>query len=221
MSTFAIISQESNNGAISPLGTTNVTLGQDQAYTITASTGYQIDSVWADGVNQGAVSTFTFPAVAATHTIVAIFAISGGYYCTQQDLINMIGMKRLAQISNDTANATVPDPVIVMDKIAEAWNYLNAELDGTFAVPLTPTPGIIHDLSVKVAIYNLFLRSFSIMTMPKEWDTKYKEVVDQIGKITSLEIGLDTTLYPITAPESQMEKHRMFSHHEERRFHNY
>ena len=207
MSTFAIISQQSNNGTISPLGTTNVTSGQDQVYTITASTGYQIDSVWADGVNQGAISTFTFHAVAATHTVVAIFAITGGYYCTQQDLINMVGQTRLAQISNETANATVPDPVVVMDKIAESWNYINANLSGTYTVPLTPTPGIIHDLSIKVSIYNLFLRKFSIMQMPKEWDAKYKEACEQIESLQSGDLDLDSVLYPVISPIAEIKHH--------------
>ena len=213
MATFAIISQQSNNGAISPLGTTNVTSGQEQDYTVTPATGYQIDSVWVDGVNQGAIPTYSFLDVLATHTIVALFTPASGYYCTQQDLINMVGMARLAQISNDVANATVPDPVIVMDKIAEAWNYLNAELDGTFTVPLAPTPGIVQDISVKVAIYNLFLRKFSIMQMPEEWATKYLEVVGdknnpgQIERLKTGDLGLDDTLYPAISPMAEIKQH--------------
>ena len=57
MPTFAIISQSNAGGTITPLGTTNVTLGEEQDYAIAPSTGYQIDSVWVDNVNQGAVAS--------------------------------------------------------------------------------------------------------------------------------------------------------------------
>ncbi|MDO8490257.1 MAG: peptidoglycan-binding protein, partial [bacterium] len=47
------------NGTISP-GTTSVTSGGSQTFTLTPSSGYQILNVTVDGVNQGAISTYTF-----------------------------------------------------------------------------------------------------------------------------------------------------------------
>ncbi len=50
--------------------------GQDQAFTITADTGYHILDVLVDGSSVGAVSTYTFTNVVADHTIAAFFTLN-------------------------------------------------------------------------------------------------------------------------------------------------
>jgi hypothetical protein len=53
----------------------NVNYGQNQTFTITPNTGYEIADVLVDGVSVGALSTYTFVNVIANHTIVASFNI--------------------------------------------------------------------------------------------------------------------------------------------------
>lgn len=67
-------------GTISPSGIVSVSSGESQSFTISANSGYHIDSVIVDGVNQGAVSTYTFSNVTENHTISAAFSrnSSGG-----------------------------------------------------------------------------------------------------------------------------------------------
>jgi hypothetical protein len=77
--TYVITASAGTNGTISPSGTVTVTKGNSQTFTITPNSGYVISSVTVDGVNQGAVSTYTFTNVTATHTIAAAFApVTGG-----------------------------------------------------------------------------------------------------------------------------------------------
>jgi hypothetical protein len=67
-------------GTIEPEGTTTVTHGGSQTYTITPNAEHKILEVLIDGVNnQGAVETgtFTFTNVTANHTIVAVFQYVG------------------------------------------------------------------------------------------------------------------------------------------------
>jgi hypothetical protein len=64
------------NGLISPNGFITVTYGSNQAFTITANAGYHIDSVIVDGINQGAISTYTFNNITVNHTIRSVFAIN-------------------------------------------------------------------------------------------------------------------------------------------------
>jgi hypothetical protein len=61
-------------GSITPNGTTMVTPGSSQAYTITANSGYHIADVKVDGVSRGAIASYTFVNVTAPHTIDAVFA---------------------------------------------------------------------------------------------------------------------------------------------------
>src|SRR5258706_69749 len=64
------------NGAISPSGSVGVNYGANQAFTITPNTGYHVADVLVDGSSVGAVTSYTFTNVTASHTIAASFAIN-------------------------------------------------------------------------------------------------------------------------------------------------
>jgi hypothetical protein len=80
--TFAITASAGAGGSISPSGTVQVTQGSNQTFTITANTCFSIQNVVVDGVSQGAISSFTFTNVQATHTISATFVANGPYTIT-------------------------------------------------------------------------------------------------------------------------------------------
>ncbi|MEM2118870.1 MAG: M14-type cytosolic carboxypeptidase, partial [Candidatus Bathyarchaeia archaeon] len=69
-----IASVSGTGGAIDPSGAVTVTHGEDKTFTITPSYGFHVLDVLVDGESQGAVTTYTFYAVSADHTITAIFA---------------------------------------------------------------------------------------------------------------------------------------------------
>ena len=71
--TFAITLNAGEGGSVNPAGTVNVKEGEDLTVSITANEGYQIEDVKVDGVSVGAVETYTFEAVAATHSLTAAF----------------------------------------------------------------------------------------------------------------------------------------------------
>lgn len=60
-------------GTVSPSGVEEVEYGQDVTYTITPAKGYKIKSVVVDGINKGAVRTYTFKRVNDDHTIDVTF----------------------------------------------------------------------------------------------------------------------------------------------------
>jgi hypothetical protein len=74
--TYTITATAGANGSITPAGASSVTYGSSRAYTITANTGYSIASVLVDGASVGAVSSYTFSAVNANHTISAQFELT-------------------------------------------------------------------------------------------------------------------------------------------------
>jgi PKD repeat protein len=77
VATFAanpvIASSAGTGGAISPSGSTSVTYGSNQSFTITPNAGYAVLAVTADGVSQGAIAGYTFSDVTASHSISATF----------------------------------------------------------------------------------------------------------------------------------------------------
>ncbi len=72
--TFTITASAGSGGAISPSGAVVVNSGASQAFTITPASGFHVDDVLVDGASVGAVTTFTFTNVTASHTIAATFA---------------------------------------------------------------------------------------------------------------------------------------------------
>ena len=72
-SSYVIKASAGANGTISPNGSVTVSRGKDQTFTISAINGYRISDVLVDGKSVGAVSTYTFEKVTASHTIEAKF----------------------------------------------------------------------------------------------------------------------------------------------------
>jgi hypothetical protein len=80
---FTITASAGTNGSISPSGAIAVTAGASQTFSITPKAGYQISTVTVDGVNQGALTSYTFTNVTATHTISASFVTTSGSTFTE------------------------------------------------------------------------------------------------------------------------------------------
>ena len=74
VSGFIITASAGAGGTISPSGAVSVPSGADQMFTITPGACYHVDDVLVDGSSVGAVTSYTFTAVAANHTIAASFA---------------------------------------------------------------------------------------------------------------------------------------------------
>jgi hypothetical protein len=76
---FQITATAGPNGSITPNGIVNVISGNDQAFTITPSLGYHIDSVLVDeiyNVTASSTGSYTFTNVTANHSIRSAFAIN-------------------------------------------------------------------------------------------------------------------------------------------------
>jgi len=81
VTSYAITASAGTGGSITPAGSTTVSAGASQSYTVTPSTGYYLASLLVDGtavasnVAGGAPYSYAFSSVSATHTISASFAV--------------------------------------------------------------------------------------------------------------------------------------------------
>lgn len=66
-------SVSSANGTIAPEGKTTITQGSGILYTITPKSGYNINTVYVDGISIGPVSSYSFTDVRSNHSITADF----------------------------------------------------------------------------------------------------------------------------------------------------
>jgi len=78
-SSYPVTATAGAGGTITPAGTVSVPFGTAQSFVITADRGYFIDHLLVDGASvvPGNASswTYTFAAVAAPHTIEAVFVV--------------------------------------------------------------------------------------------------------------------------------------------------
>ncbi len=72
--TYTITATAGTGGSISPSGSTSVTSGNSQSYSMAANPGYTIADVKVDGSSVGVPSTYSFSDVTASHTISVTFA---------------------------------------------------------------------------------------------------------------------------------------------------
>src|SRR5206468_1051532 len=72
--TYTIIASAGSNGSMSPNGSAPVTDGDSPVFTLAPDPTYPVADVLVDGVSGGAVASYTFNNVTASHTIAASFA---------------------------------------------------------------------------------------------------------------------------------------------------
>lgn len=82
---FDIAASASQGGVIDPAGVTKVSYSKSITYTITPAAGCAIQSVFVDGKDIGAVSTYTFRNVTGKHTIHAVFEAVNPYTDVKPD----------------------------------------------------------------------------------------------------------------------------------------
>ena len=73
--TFALTASAGDRGSISPSGSTTVTIGANQTYSISPNPYYHVADVVVDGASVGPVTSYTSNNVAANHTISASFVL--------------------------------------------------------------------------------------------------------------------------------------------------
>jgi len=71
--TVAVTASAGIGGSITPSGAVSAEVGTSLNFSIAADANYQISDVKVDGASKGAVSSFTFTALAQNHTIAATF----------------------------------------------------------------------------------------------------------------------------------------------------
>lgn len=73
--TYTITASAGANGTISPSGVATVNFGQNKSYTFNPANGYEVAAVTVDGMNMGAINSYTFVNVVANHTINVTFKL--------------------------------------------------------------------------------------------------------------------------------------------------
>lgn len=138
ITSFTIAASAGANGSISPSGSVSVAQGSNQSFNITPAAGYTIDSVTVDGVNKGAITSYTFSNVQANHSISAAFVI-------------------MPTCSAPTVPTGLTSPSQTSSSVNLSWNPVSAPVGcpvtynvyngGTLAATVSTTTAVIQGLS--------------------------------------------------------------------------
>lgn len=124
---YVIDTYSGPNGSISPLGPVSVPAGGSQSFAITPDFGYQVAEVWVDGVPQGVLTTYTFSAVNADHSIEAQFSPAGPPP-DPADCIDISDTPLDARFRSAPANIMF----VLDDSGSMDWEIMTDESDGLF-----------------------------------------------------------------------------------------
>ncbi len=114
-SSYTITATTGTGGSISPSGSVSVTKGESKTFAITADKGYCIGDVLVDGVSAGALGSYTFSNVTASHTISAVFAVTSGLPYYLDDSRNKVFIGFAAEKDGEM-KYIAPDGVTVLFK---------------------------------------------------------------------------------------------------------
>jgi predicted RNA-binding protein with TRAM domain len=138
---YAVTASAGPNGSISPSGSVSVVYGGSQTFTITPAAGYHIADVLVDGASVGAVTTYAFTTVTASHAIAAVFEENPSYSITAPDDLQVAGLHGTISPSGisivlggtDKAFTIIPDPGYRVADVLVDGVSVGARNDYTFS----------------------------------------------------------------------------------------
>jgi phage gp36-like protein len=107
-------------------------------------------------------------------------------YCTAEDIAELYGETARVVMRSDADRAQL-DVVRATRAIASADAEIDSYLVGRYSVPVTPTPALLKQLSIDIALYRMAL------TMPHRSDEmrqRYEDALKTLDKLAAEKIDL-------------------------------
>jgi phage gp36-like protein len=106
-------------------------------------------------------------------------------YSTQVDILNQLEESILIQLTDDE-NTGVVNPTVMTRAIADADATIDSYCQGRYTIPLSPVPDKIRQISVDIAIYNLYSRRGGAPEIRSERNKEALRFLENVagGKIT-------------------------------------
>jgi phage gp36-like protein len=101
-------------------------------------------------------------------------------YCSQDDLVKMISLTELAELTAESGNE--PDAVVVAEAIVKAAGEIDSYLAMRYVLPLAATPPQVQSLAVDMALYHLYSRR---SVAPKVRQQKYDAAVAFLKEVAA------------------------------------
>jgi hypothetical protein len=196
LASFTITVTQNPNGTITP-GTTSVSTGGSQAFTMTPLAGFHVDSVMVDGAKVDSLTSYTFVNVQAAHTITAFFSVN-----TYTLTVNVNGSGSVGRsINAPTYNHGTPVSLTATPALGWVFVSWSGDTSGN-ANPLHITitaNTTITALFQQDAAYLVEYRSFASESLAVDKDNKGK-----IGKYVKRKADKVDFQFAVKAPRQHI-----------------
>jgi phage gp36-like protein len=108
-------------------------------------------------------------------------------YCTQANILDRIDEATLISLTDEAGAGEVDDDKVAA-AIADADATVDAYCQGRYTIPLSPVPPKITQISVDIALYNLY--SQSDLDMPEVRKDRHAEAIRFLEKVAAGTINL-------------------------------
>ncbi len=103
-------------------------------------------------------------------------------YCNVDDLLaSRLSNEELIQLTDDAGTGSYNQD-FVQAAIVSAQELIDGYLRGRLALPLNPVPGVIKNIAVVLAAYNLFRRRLSL-TPPEQLRRDYDDAISTLERV--------------------------------------
>lgn len=117
-------------------------------------------------------------------------------YCALADMEKLLPGSMLINLSSDVSGAVVVDASNVSEAIDQADREIDAYLRiANYAVPMSPVPPLVANLSAKMAIWNLHLRKYFDSPI---WRETYKDCLKLLERIAEGKLTLGQEVDGVT-----------------------
>ncbi|MGJ4945074.1 gp436 family protein [Bradyrhizobium sp. HKCCYLS1011] len=113
-------------------------------------------------------------------------------YASKEDIDDLYGTDLLVRIA-DYDRDGVPDPLVIQRGLDGADEICDAYLSSQYTVPVVPTPGIVKNCAIDIAVYKIALGRTG---RTDEMRVRYEDALAILEKISTGKVGLG--LPPVT-----------------------
>ncbi|MCX8473788.1 MAG: hypothetical protein ORN85_09075 [Sediminibacterium sp.] len=200
---FTITASVGNNGSINPTGVSTVNYGDRPTYTITANTGYILDSLLVNGNKVTNTNTYQFDSIKTNQTIRAIFKtfvnITNAIQVTNTSCIGVLDGRITINFSQNSAQKIqIVGGRINIDTTINSNSYTLNNLDsGKYAITLT------NISSGKPSNYEVRVSSPAPITGYSTYDAERQELSLNLNGATEYKIKVNGKII-LTTTNSQV-----------------
>ncbi|MBE7074685.1 MAG: hypothetical protein E7376_01735 [Clostridiales bacterium] len=147
--TYQIVSSAEGNGTISPEGTIMLNYGETKTYEFTPSAGYKVKDVKVDNESKGALTSYTFERVNASHTVVV------EYEAIKLNVITNVDGQGTITSAQSLTNIAYGDSRLLEIEVESGWEIYKLYINGV-AVEVQDNQvmlkNITQDLNVQLLV---------------------------------------------------------------------